>query len=364
MVKAVVVAEQGATPEVAEVQLPPVGAHDVRLRIASAGVCHSDLSMINGTLAPEYPVVLGHEAAGTVAEVGSAVDAVEPGQRVVVNWAAACRRCWFCLQGEPWLCSDAEGTVSPRAGTLQDGTDVHACMGIGAFAEEVVIPARSVVPLPEGVPLDLASLMGCALLTGTGAVRNTAQVRSGESVLVVGLGGIGLSAILGARLAGAVPIVAVDVSPEKESLARAAGATDFLVSEPKLSKQVRKLTEGRGVDHALDCVGASTTIRQSWSSTRRGGQCTLVGIGKHTDEITFNPLELFHFARTLTSSVYGSGDPDRDVPQLAEQVRRGRLDLESLVTDRISLAGVPDAFARMEAGQGARSIIELDGAAG
>lgn len=364
MVKAVVVAEQGSAPEVADVQLPPLGEQDVRLRIASAGVCHSDLSMINGTLTPEYPVVLGHEAAGTVAEVGSAVETLQPGQQVVVNWAAACRRCWFCLQGEPWLCSAAEGTVSTPSGTLADGTGVHACMGIGAFAEEVVLPARSVVPLPEGVPLDLAALMGCALLTGIGAVRNTAQVRPGQSVLVVGLGGIGLSAVLGARLAGAVPIVAVDVSPEKEALARAAGATDFLVGEPKLSKQVRRLTGGRGVDHALDCVGASTTIRQSWSSTRRGGQCTLVGIGKQTDEITFNPLELFHFARTLTSSVYGSGDPDRDVPQLAEQVRHGRLDLESLVTDRISLAGVPDAFARMEAGQGARSIIEFEDAAG
>lgn len=360
MVKAVVVTGQGTEPEVQDVQLPEVGPNQVRLRVAAAGVCHSDLSMTNGTLTPQYPLVLGHEASGTVAEVGSAVDSVQVGDRVVVNWAAACRHCWFCLQGEPWLCSEAEGALSTPAGTLADGTPVNACMGIGAFAEEIVIPARSVVPLPEGVPLALGSLMGCAVLTGIGAVRNTAKVRSGESVLVVGLGGIGLSAVLGAGLAGAGPIIAVDVAPEKEELARAAGATHFLLSDPKLNKQIRPLTGGRGVDHALDCVGVPATIRMSWGSVRRGGQCTLVGIGRKTDEVTFNALELFHFARTLTSSVYGSGDPDRDVPLLAEQVRLGRLDLGSLVTDRIGLDGVGEAFERMKAGHGARSLIELD----
>lgn len=360
MVKAVVVTEQGATPEVREVRLPEVGPGLVRLRIAAAGVCHSDLSMINGTLTPSYPLVLGHEASGTVVETGAGVDSVQEGDRVVVNWAAACRHCWFCLQGEPWLCSEAEGVVSTQAGMLDDETPLNACMGIGAFAEELVIPARSVVPLPDGVPLGLGALLGCAVLTGIGAVRNTAGVRSGESVLVVGLGGIGLSAILGASLAGAGPIIAVDLSPEKEELARAAGATHFLLSEPKLAKQVRSLTGGRGADHAFDCVGAPATIRMSWGSVRRGGQCTLVGIGRKSDEVTFNALELFHFARHLTSSVYGSGDPDRDIPLLAEQVRLGRLDLTGLVTDRIGLDGVAEAFERMRAGQGARSLIELD----
>ncbi|MQA12342.1 MAG: zinc-binding dehydrogenase [Pseudonocardiaceae bacterium] len=360
MVKAVVVAEPEALPEVRDIEVPEVGPGDVRVRIAAAGVCHSDLSMINGTLAPQFPLVPGHEASGTIVRAGAGVDTVQPGDRVVLNWAPACRTCWFCFQGEPWLCSAVEGVTSVQRGHLAGGTPAHAAMGVGAFAEEVVLPARFVVPLPDGVPLNLAALMGCAVLTGIGAVRNTARVRSGESVLVVGLGGIGLCTVIGARLAGAGPIIAVDLSPEKEKLARGAGATHFIPSDPKLSKQVRPLTGGRGVDHAFECVGSPTTIRMAWGATRRGGRCTVVGLGGKDEQVTFSPLELFHFARTLTSSVYGSCDPDRDIPMLAEQVRLGRLDLNTLVTDRITLDGVPGAFEKMKAGHGARSLIELD----
>lgn len=359
MVKAVVVTAPDATPEVREINLPPLGPTDVRVRIAAAGVCHSDLSMINGTLAPQFPLVPGHEASGVVAEVGAAVTGFAVGDRVVLNWAAACRECWFCAQGEPWLCTAVEGVTSVEGGTLGDGTVVNMCLGVGAFAEEVVVPERSVVPLPDGVPLDLAALLGCAVLTGVGAVRNTAQLKPGQSALVIGLGGIGLSAVLGAKIAGADPIIAVDVSPEKEMLALAAGATHFLISEPKLSRQIRALTGGRGVDHAFECVGSPATIRAAWGSVRRGGRCTIVGVGRRDQEVVFNPLELFHFARTLTSSIYGSSDPERDIPVLAEQVRSGELDLATLVTHRVTLEEVPAAFARMTAGQGARSLIEL-----
>lgn len=359
MVKAVVVNEPGAAPEIREIEPAELGPGDVRVRIAAAGVCHSDLSMVNGTLAPRFPVVLGHEASGTVVEAGSAVERVSTDMPVVVNWAPACRACWFCFQGEPWLCAAVEGVASVQRGHLADGTEVHGAMGVGAFADEVVLPERFLVPLPDGVPLDLAALMGCAVLTGIGAVRNTAGVRSGQSVLVIGLGGIGLSAVIGARLAGAGPIIAVDLAAEKEELARAAGATHFLLSEPKLAKQVRALTGGRGVDHALECVGAPATIRMGWGSTRRGGTCTIVGLGGKDEQVAFSPLELFHFARTLTTSVYGSGDPDRDIPLLGEQVRLGRLDLGSLVTHRSDLTGVPEAFERMEAGTGARSLLEI-----
>lgn len=359
MVKAVVVNEVNGIPQVCDIDPGPVGIGDVRVRIVAAGVCHSDLSMQNGALGAQFPLVLGHEASGVITEVGSEVTSVTPGQKVVLNWAAPCRACWFCQNGEPWLCSAVEGVTTVARGTLADGTPLNQCMGIGAFAEEVVVPAASVVPLPDGIPLDLAALLGCAVLTGVGAVRNTADVRPGESVLVIGQGGIGLAAVMGAKLAGADPIIAVDVSPDKESLAIAAGATHFLVSHAKLAKDVRALTGGRGVDHALECVGIAATIRLAWSSVRRGGSCTIVGLGRKEEQVIFNPLELFHFSRTLTSSIYGSSDPDRDVPILAEDVQAGRLELENLVTHRIALDEIGEAFERMKTGQGARSIIKI-----
>jgi S-(hydroxymethyl)glutathione dehydrogenase / alcohol dehydrogenase len=359
MVKAVVVSEQGATPHVRDVVLPPVGPDDVRIRIAAAGVCHSDLSMVNGTLVPEYPLVLGHEASGVVAESGANVTGLGRGERVVLNWAAACGVCWFCVEGEPWLCSAVEGISSVRRGELADGTPLHMCMGLGAFAEEIVVPARSAVPLPDHVPLDLAALLGCAVLTGVGAVRNTAKVREGQTVVVIGLGGVGLSVVLGARLAGASRIIAVDVSPEKEKVALATGATHFLLSEPKIARKVRALTDGRGTDHAFECVGGASTIRAAWSSVRRGGRCTVVGVGRRDQEVAFSPLELFHYCRSLTASVYGASDPDRDIPVLAAEVVAGNLDLAGLVTHRITLGDVPAAFQRMTAGHGVRSLIEF-----
>lgn len=359
MTKAVVAAAPGATPVVREVELPPTGPGDVRVRVTAAGVCHSDLSMINGTFTPQFPLVLGHEAAGVVSEAGEEVATVAAGDRVALNWAPACRQCWFCARGEPWLCAAVAGVVSVPKGVLDDGTPAHSCLGVGAFAEEVVVPARAAVRLPDGLPLDLAGLLGCAVLTGVGAVRNTARVQPGESVLVIGQGGVGLAAVLGARLAGAHPIIAADVTPGKEALARAAGATDFLASDETLPKRVRALTGGRGADHAFECVGAAPTIRAAWDCARRGGQCVVVGVGPRDQQVSFAPLELFHFARTLTSSVYGASDPDADIPRLAQEVRGGALDLASLVTHRITLADVPEAFARMRAGQGARSLIVM-----
>ncbi|GAB3909007.1 Zn-dependent alcohol dehydrogenase [Kibdelosporangium lantanae] len=356
MVYAAVVSGPGTNIDVTEIELPDPGPREVRLKVAAAGVCHSDLSMVNGTFSPTFPLVLGHEAAGTVVAVGSEVTRVQAGDRVVVNWAPACRRCWFCLNGQPYLCTAVEGNVSPELG----GTGMHVTLGVGAFAEEVVLPETAVVPLADEVPLDVAALLGCAVVTGVGAVRNTAQVRPGESVLVIGLGGVGLSAIVGARLAGAGPIIAVDVSPEKEALARTAGATHFLVAQDKLAKQVRGLTEGRGVDHALECVGMSTTIRTAWQSARRGGKVTVVGVGRRDDQVSFSALELYHFARTIGVSVYGSGDPDRDIPMLATQIQLGHLDLAPLVSHRIGLNEVGAAFDRMRTGTGARSLLVFE----
>lgn len=358
MVKAIVVSAPGASPDVVEVQLPPVGPRDVRVEIVAAGVCHSDLSMVNGTITPQFPVILGHEASGVVAEVGSEVSDLEPGARVVLNWAAPCRACWFCLRAQPWLCRAVEGVVSQPAGTLADGSTVHKALGVGAFAEETVVPRSAVVPLVDDVGADVGAVMGCAVLTGMGAVRNTADVRSGESVVVIGLGGIGLSAVAGARLAGASTIIAVDVTDDKAAPATAMGATHFLRSDDTLAKSVRRLTEGRGADHAIECVGKPATIRGAWQSTRRGGTCTVVGVGRTSDEVTFNAMEIYHFARTLTSSVFGSCDPQRDIPVLSAHVESGRVDLSPLISHRTDLHGVADAFQRMEAGEGVRTLVE------
>jgi S-(hydroxymethyl)glutathione dehydrogenase/alcohol dehydrogenase len=356
MTRALVATGARAPLEVMDVELRPMSGADVRVRIAGVGVCHSDLSMVNGTLSPSYPLVLGHEAAGIVAEVGDEVTGVSVGDHVVLNWAVPCRTCWFCTRGEPWLCASIEGKTGTPGGTLPDGTPFEACLGLGAMAEEVVVPATAVVPIPDDVPLEEAALLGCAILTGVGAALNAAHVRPGESVLVLGQGGIGLAAVAGARIAGAERIVAVDTSASKEPLARAAGATDFLLGDPTLGKQLRAMTDGRGVDAALECVGSAATIRQAWTSVRRGGTCVIVGVGPKDEQVSFNPLELFHFSRTLVSSVYGNSDPALDIPALVEHLRAGRLDLAGMVTDRVDLAGVPAAFERMQSGEGGRSL--------
>jgi S-(hydroxymethyl)glutathione dehydrogenase / alcohol dehydrogenase len=341
---------------VQDVALRPLGDVDVRVRIAGVGVCHSDLSMVDGTLRPAYPLVLGHEASGVVTEAGADAG-VEVGRHVVLNWAVPCDTCWHCTHGQPWLCSTIEGSTGAPGGTLADGTAFQACLGLGAMAEEAVVAASAVVPLPDDVPLEEAALLGCAILTGVGAAQNAARVAAGDAVLVVGLGGVGLSAVSGARLAGAERIIAVDVSDAKEPLARTAGATDFLPAAPDLAQQVRALTDGRGVDVALECVGSATTIRQAWTATRRGGTCVVVGVGPKDQEVTFNPLELFHFSRTLVSSVYGNSDPRHDIAGLLEHVAAGRLDLAATITDRITLDDVPTAFERMQRGVGGRALV-------
>jgi S-(hydroxymethyl)glutathione dehydrogenase / alcohol dehydrogenase len=355
-VRALVSRGVGEPLAVEEVALPDPGPDGVRVRIRAAGVCHSDLSMVNGTLAPPFPLVLGHEAAGVVVAVGDQATHVSAGDEVVLNWSPACRRCWYCTHDQPWLCETAVGPAKP-GGTTADGTPVNVTLGLGALAEEVVVPANAVVKVPAGVPAEKAALLGCAVLTGTGAVRNTAAVRGGESVLVIGLGGVGLSVLLAARAAGAGPVIAVDVSAAKRPLAESAGATDYLISDERLAKAVRGLTEGRGVDHAFECVGRSATIQAAWRATRRGGQVTVVGMGRRDDMVSLGALDIFHSAKVLRSSVYGAADPDRDVPALAASVLDGTLDLEPLITDRIDLDGAPAAFDRMTRGEGGRSVV-------
>lgn len=355
-VRAVVARGVGQPPRVESIELPPVGPGQARVRIRAVGVCHSDLSMVDGTVRAAYPLVLGHEAAGTVVEVASGVERVGPGDSVVLNWAPPCRRCWYCVHEEPWLC---EHTVAPAVarGTTAAGEPLHVTLGLGALAEEVVVAAEALIPVPADLPAEAAALLGCAVLTGTGAVRRTAGVSPGESVAVIGLGGVGLSVVAAARAAGADPVLAVDVAPAKAALAALAGATEFLVADDALVRAIRSRTGGRGVDHAVECVGRGATIRAAWRTTRRGGRVTVVGMGGREDIVGLSALDIFHSARTLRSSVYGSSDPDRDLPALADDVLAGRLDPAFLVTDRTDLAGAAQAFARLARGEGARTLV-------
>ena len=356
MVRAAVLSAPGESLRLAELELPEPGPGQVRVAIAATGVCHSDLSLARGTLRQAMPVVLGHESAGTVVSVGEGVTRTKAGDRVVLCWAPPCGECWFCGQGEPWLCErSSEAAARPYARV--DGQDVYPGLSTGGFAEQTVVSERAVLPVPDAVPLEHAALVGCAVMTGVGAVLNTAEVRQGQSVLVVGLGGVGLSVVQGARLAGAGQVIVVDRSPDKLELARTLGATDVLEAGGELAKQVRGLTGRRGADHAFDCVGLAETIRSSWASTRRGGVTTVVGIGGKDTSVSFSPLELFHFARTLQGCVYGSTDPLTDIPKVLDHAAAGRLDLGALVTGTVGLDGIDDAFAEMAAGRGARTLV-------
>ncbi|MGW4822847.1 Zn-dependent alcohol dehydrogenase [Streptomyces sp. NPDC004227] len=356
-VRAAVLPAIGSPLEITGIELPEPGPGRVRVRLAAAGVCHSDLSLTNGTLRVPVPAVLGHEGAGTVVAVGEGVTQVEPGDAVVLNWAPSCGNCHACSLGEVWLCANAMNGAADVHARTADGTELHPGLNVAAFAEETVVAASCVLPLPDGVPVTDAALLGCAVLTGYGAVHHAAKVRPGETVAVFGVGGVGLATLQAARIAGAERIVAVDVSPEKEELARRAGATDFLPATGDTPREIRALTGKQGVEAAVECVGRAVTIRAAWESTRRGGRTTVVGIGGKDEQVTFNALELFHWGRTLTGCVYGNSDPARDLPVLAEHVRAGRLDLTTLVTDRISLDDIPAAFENMLAGKGGRALV-------
>ncbi|MEV5906413.1 Zn-dependent alcohol dehydrogenase [Streptomyces sp. NPDC052127] len=356
-VRAAVLPAIGAPLEIREIVLPDPGPGRVRVRLAAAGVCHSDLSLSDGTMRLPLPAVLGHEGAGTVVAVGEGVEHLAPGAGVILNWAPSCGSCHPCTLGEVWLCENALNGAAEVYARTTDGTDLHPGLNVAAFAEETVVPASCVLPLPDGIPLTDAALLGCAVLTGYGAIHHSARVRPGETVAVFGVGGVGLATLQAARIAGASTIVAVDVSPEKEELARAAGATEYVVASERTAREIRALTGKQGVDVAVECVGRAVTIRTAWESTRRGGRTTVVGIGGKDQQVTFNALEIFHWGRTLAGCVYGNCDPAKDLPVLADHVRAGRLDLGALVTERIALEDIPGAFDNMLAGKGGRALV-------
>jgi S-(hydroxymethyl)glutathione dehydrogenase/alcohol dehydrogenase len=359
--RAAVLHEVGRPLEILDLDLAPLADHQVRVRVVASGVCHSDLSVMNGSMPQPTPCVPGHEGAGIVEAIGAAVTRVRPGDHVVLSWLPPCRKCFYCLGGQPYLCE--EGIAAMYAGPYATVGNVGIWRGLGTatFAELAQVPERSVVRIDASIPLEIAALVGCAVTTGVGAVFHTARVEPGTTVAVVGCGGVGLSAIQGARLAGASRIIAADLRANRLALASQMGATDVVdASAGDPVAAVRGLTGGRGVDHAFEVVGRSDTIRLSFAMTRRGGTTTLVGAGRLDDEVRFNAMELFADAKRVLGCLYGSSDPDRDFPLLLEHHRAGRLELDRLVTRRISLDEVNDAFAAMEAGEGARTVIAFD----
>jgi S-(hydroxymethyl)glutathione dehydrogenase/alcohol dehydrogenase len=355
--RAAVIREVGGPLSVEAIELRAPGPGEVLVRIASASLCHSDLSLATGVMRALMPVVLGHEAAGTVAELGPGVTGLTVGDPVLLLWNAPCRECWFCTHGDPHLCEHAGDRGAKPYAWDQAGNPIYPGLSTAAFAEHTVVAANACFPLPADIPIELAGLLGCAVTTGVGAVLSTAGVQRGESVAVVGLGGVGLSAVAGAKIAGAQPIIAIDRLPEKLEMARRFGATDTVEAGPDARAEVLELTGGRGADHVFDCVGIAATVKDSWKMARRGGALTLVGIGPRSDTVEFTPLELFYFARRILPCMNGSLDAERDLPGYFDHVRAGDLDLRAMVSREIGLDGIAEGFDDLAAGRVVRVLV-------
>ena len=332
------------------------GPGQVRVRIAATGVCHSDLSGMNGTIPTEVPVVLGHEGAGEVIAVGDLVTGLAEGDHVIISWMPPCGACADCLRGQPQLCLSglAAGAVPPFK---QDGQPLFAFAGTGTFAEEVVVASQAAVKIPDDVPFDVASLIGCGVTTGVGAAINTARVRPGSSVVVFGCGGVGISVIQGARIAGAADIVAVDLVDGKLEMAKQLGAT-HAVKPDDLAELSGQLTVG-GFDYAFEAIGNPITIRAAFDAARRGGDVIVVGVGRMDQFVQFNAFELFFNEKNFKGSLYGSADVRTDFHRLLRLWRGGQLDLEGMITRRSGLDGINEAFRAMQAGEVVRTVIEL-----
>ncbi len=368
-IMAAVLREMGSPLTVEELELAPPGPGEVLVRVATAGVCHSDVHLADGHLGHErQPIVLGHEGAGTVEAVGDGVAHVAAGDRVAFCFVPSCGSCTQCRAGHANLCVSA-GEHNSR-GVLGDGTTrlsfpggepVKHFLSVACFAERCVVPAASAVPLPAGLPLWQAALVGCSVVTGLGAVRNTARVRPGQSVAVIGCGGVGLQAVAGARLAGAARVVAIDRDPGKLERALRLGATDMVLAGDGRDPvaRVRELCGDGGADHAIEVVGHPATIRQAFDMIRPGGTAVVVGIAPRGVEVALPALD-FVSDKTIAGCFYGSGNPAAEMPELIGMLMDGRLDVSGVVSDFTDLDGIEAAFERLRRGQGARTVVVLD----
>ena len=366
-IRAAVLRHPGQSIVVEDVELDPPKAGEVLVKVAAAGVCHSDVRYADGDLGEgHWPIVLGHEGAGVVETVGAGVTHVSPGDHVAFCFVPACRACRYCLAGKPNLCTlvaehGARGMLMDGTSRLRlsDGSTLQHGLRTACFAERTVVAAAGAVPIPRNLPLWQAALLGCGVVTGLGAVRNVARVQPGESVAVFGCGGVGLQVVAGARIAGATLIVAVDRVPAKLDLARSHGATHVVDSSAeKPVSAIRALTKG-GVDTAFEVVGHPETIRLAWGAIRPGGTVVVVGLAPVGVDASVPAIE-FLSDKSLKGTYYGSGDPAAELPGYAELALAGELDLAKAVTHTAPLEGVEEALDRLRRGEGARTVLLVD----
>jgi S-(hydroxymethyl)glutathione dehydrogenase/alcohol dehydrogenase len=328
------------------------------VHVDASGVCHSDVSAYEGKVPMGTPLILGHEGTGTVLAVGSDVTRVKPGDRIIASFVPACGDCYFCLHDQSQLCEGMGTATLDIKGTRPDGSDVRAMTGLGTFSEEMQIDEAMCVKIETDLPSDQLALIGCGVTTGVGAALNTAQIRPGSTVAIIGCGGVGQSVLQGARIAGASRIFAIDPVELKRKTAEQLGATDLIdPNDGDPVQQVQALTEGRGVDYAFEVIGRPETIQQAYAMARRGGTAVVVGMAAYDATVTLSAMELFYGSKALLGCMYGGAQVRRDFPRLVRLVETGRLDIGSMVSRRISLDEVNDAFRAMEAGEVIRSVI-------
>jgi alcohol dehydrogenase len=349
--------------EIAELELAPPGPGELLVRVGAAGLCHSDLSVIDGSRPRVMPMVLGHEAAGEVVEVGPGAEEFEVGDHVVMSFVPACGLCEPCRSGRPPLCDP--GAAANASGALLSGErrwsaagfdELHHHLGVSAFAEQVVVSARSAVKVDAALPYEIAALFGCAVLTGVGAAVNSANVRMGDRVAVFGLGGVGLAALLGAKVAGAAQIVAVDVVPSKLELALELGATDAVKAGEGAVEEVR-LATGGGADHAIETVGSERVLADAYAATRRGGTTVTVGLPHPSKMLSIPAVSLVAEERVLRGSYLGSSVPAIDIPRYIALYQAGLLPVDRLLTHTIALDEVNEGFDRLASGEAVRQAI-------
>lgn len=361
--QAAVLTEFNTPFQIETVDLAPPKAGEVLIKMAAAGVCHSDWHVVEGHSYFPLPIICGHEGAGIVEAVGDGVAKVEPGDHVTLSFRAYCGDCFYCQNDKAVLCetfSDALKSGLQMDGTSRiswDGELVYIMTGLGCFAEYVVIPQQACVPVRKDVPLEVAALVGCAVSTGVGAAIYTADVRPGESVAVYGAGGVGLNIIMGAALCGADPIIAVDTNSSKMEIAREFGATETIYSDDTTVSQIQGLTSGRGADHVFESVGLQALQETAFEATRPGGTLTLVGLTPVGSGTNLPGAVITRTEKVIRGSFYGSVLPQRDFPMFLDLYSRGKLKLDELVTRRYGLDEINEAYANMLTGEVARGII-------